>query len=151
MRKVLSHLLFLFLLSDVSYAKCIAQNDGSISVIKSISDEDLFLMAEASKIIEFYDDTYVLTLESIEAINKIAKLLENNPDYNLVISGHYFKSFSKRRNLKLSLLQAEAIKTYFTFVKLEENRIKVNGFGDRIPLSLTNLSVNTRIDLTINY
>jgi outer membrane protein OmpA-like peptidoglycan-associated protein len=118
---------------------------------KNISDEELELMTEASNIIEFYEDTYVLTLESIDAINKIAKLLEENKDYKLVISSHYFESKNRKRNLKLSLQQAEAIKTYFMFVKLDEERIKVNGFGDRIPLSITDLSRNTRIDLSINY
>ncbi len=144
--------IFLFFNAGSFQAESISQTRHLFSEdLKSITDEELALMTEASSIIEFYEDTYVLTLESIEAINEIAKLLEENKDYKLVISSHYFESKSKRRNLKLSLQQAEAIKTYFIFVKLEENRIKINGFGDRIPLSITDLSRNTRIDLSINY
>lgn len=151
--KIVSVYLFLFFLTlfsctvngQVLLTSQFSERDSNIP------DSELALMTEVSKKIKFYKNTYLLTLESIEAIEKIATLLEQNPYYNLVISGHYFESFSKRRNLKLSLLQAEAIKTHFIFIKLDESRIKVNGFGDRIPISLANLSLNTRIDLSINY
>lgn len=119
--------------------------------LPTITDEDLKLMTTVSSQIEFYPNTYVLTLEAIEAVEKIATLLEQNPHYNLVISGHYFESFSKRRNLKLSIQQAEAIKDYFISAKLDESRIRINGYGEKHPLSLTNLKVNTRIDLSINF
>ena len=108
-------------------------------------------MSYVSSQIEFYPNTYVLTLEAIKAIELIADLLEQKPAYNLVISGHYFESFSKKRNLKLSLLQAEAIKHYFMSAQLDESRIRINGYGEKQPLSLTNLKVNTRIDLSINF
>lgn|GEM_PF-3826926 len=116
-----------------------------------ITDEELELMSYVSSKIEFYPNTYVLTLEAIEAIELIANLLEQKPAYNLVISGHYFESFSKKRNLKLSLQQAEAIKHYFMSAQLDESRIRINGYGEKQPLSLTNLKVNTRIDLSINF
>jgi outer membrane protein OmpA-like peptidoglycan-associated protein len=119
--------------------------------VYAVTDSELELMTEVSGIIEFYPNTYVLTLEAIEAIEKIADLLEAKPHYNLVISGHYFESYSKRRNLKLSLLQAEAIKHYFMSAKLDESRIRINGYGESQPISLTNLKINTRVDLSINF
>ena len=35
--------------------------------------------------------------------------------------------------------------------QLDESRIRINGYGEKQPLSLTNLKVNTRIDLSINF
>ncbi len=64
------------------YSDQLTEQDGNLP------DSELSLMTEVSKKIEFYKNTYVLTLESVEAIERIATLLEQNPTNNLVVSGH---------------------------------------------------------------
>ena len=154
MKKLFVYLFFLVIgiqsttAIELTTSTALSNNSGDKKIL---TDEDLKLITEVSSKIEFIHKSTKLTEESKEAMSKIVTLLSENPDFKLIISGHYFEKNSNKRNLKLSFLQGEAVKAYFTSVKIDESRIKVNGFGDLFPLSITKPEANTRIDLSINY
>ncbi|MBV6485117.1 MAG: hypothetical protein KFKLKKLM_01670 [Flavobacteriales bacterium] len=76
----------------------------------------------------------VLKEESFPELNRLVKLLTDNPAITIEINGHTDDVGADADNLKLSQERAAAVVTYLTSKKIGSNRLSSNGFGETKPL-----------------
>lgn len=77
----------------------------------------------------------VLTVESYEALNQVAKFLENNETVRLEISGHTDNTGSVSINTKLSQARAKAVVDYLVGQKINKSRLEYIGYADSQPVA----------------
>lgn len=77
----------------------------------------------------------VLKEESYPELNRLVKLLTDNPTITIEINGHTDDVGADTDNLKLSQERAAAVVTYLTSKKIGGNRLSSNGFGETKPLA----------------
>ena len=76
-----------------------------------------------------------LTKESLPTLNKLLKIMDENPNIKIEIYGHTDSTGSKSFNIKLSLMRANAIKYWLVMNGISEYRITTKGFGDTKPIA----------------
>jgi OOP family OmpA-OmpF porin len=79
-----------------------------------------------------------LTKGSYPALKELADSLKSNPDLNLIVEGHTDNLGSTEYNLQLSIKRAESVKKVLVVMGIENNRIRVAGFGDDRPVANNN-------------
>lgn len=77
----------------------------------------------------------VLKEESYPELNRLVKLLTDNPAITIEINGHTDDVGADADNLKLSQERAAAVVAYLTSKKIGGNRLSSNGFGETKPLA----------------
>ncbi|MCL4857346.1 MAG: OmpA family protein, partial [Flavobacteriales bacterium] len=77
----------------------------------------------------------VLKEESYPELNRLVKLLTDNPAITIEINGHTDDIGADTDNLKLSQERAAAVVTYLTSKKIGGNRLSSNGFGETKPIA----------------
>lgn len=84
----------------------------------------------------FQSGTAVLTSEGGKIAGQVATaLVDNFPQYRVLVKGHTAPSGNEEANLKLSQERAEAVKRYLETVhRFDPNRLKAVGVGSREPL-----------------
>lgn len=93
---------------------------------------------EASIILKnvFFDfDKSTLKPESYIELNHLVKLLNENPNIKVEISGHTDNFGNFDYNLKLSQARAEEVKTYLIQKGIPEHRIIAKGYGNLKPIA----------------
>jgi OmpA-OmpF porin, OOP family len=79
--------------------------------------------------------------------------LLDNPDYNVLISGHTDNAGNKARNEKLSKARAESVKAYLVSKRVSGDRLSTEGFGDAKPIAPNDTAEgrtqNRRIEFTV--
>lgn len=73
--------------------------------------------------------------ESYNELNKLERMMLQNPNLKVEIGGHTDKVGSKNYNLLLSRKRAEAVKDFLTKKGIDSRRIKVMGYGSSKPLA----------------
>lgn len=84
-----------------------------------------------------------LTLESRIDLNRIVKLMQDNPTMIIQIGGHTDNTGNDATNLSLSLKRAKAVKQYLTDASIASERIDTKGYGASEPFT-TNLTEEGR-------
>jgi OmpA-OmpF porin, OOP family len=79
-----------------------------------------------------------LTKGSYPALKELADSLKSNPDLNLIVEGHTDNLGSTEYNLQLSKKRGESVKKVLVVMGIENNRIRVAGFGDGHPVANNN-------------
>ena len=79
-----------------------------------------------------------LTKGSYPALKELADSLKSNPDLDLIVEGHTDNLGRTEYNVQLSLKRAESVKKVLVVMGIENNRIKVAGFGDAHPVANNN-------------
>lgn len=102
----------------------------------------------------FFDfDKYDLKPESLSSLRRLIKFLEENPNVNILISGHTDNVGSSAYNQRLSLQRAESVRDFLIKEGVHEGRAMVEGKGDREPMvpntNARNQALNRRITITI--
>ncbi len=82
----------------------------------------------------FVVSTDTLIDVSLPVVEKLAKILTDNPDIKISIEGHTDNTGNSVFNEKLSLARATRIKTLLVERGITKRRMKVEGFGARKPL-----------------
>lgn len=77
----------------------------------------------------------VLTPDSYEALNQVARFLENNSSVRLEISGHTDNTGSLRINTSLSEARAKAVVDYVVGQGVERSRLEYKGYADTQPVA----------------
>ncbi|PIQ16185.1 MAG: flagellar motor protein MotB [Flavobacteriales bacterium CG18_big_fil_WC_8_21_14_2_50_32_9] len=77
----------------------------------------------------------VLKEESFPELNRLVKLLTDNPAITIEINGHTDDVGADADNLKLSQDRAAAVVTYLSSKKIAVNRLSSNGFGETKPIA----------------
>jgi len=74
-----------------------------------------------------------LKSESFSELNRVVKLMSENPSIELEISGHTDNVGSDADNLKLSQDRAQAVVDYLTQNGVKSGRISAKGYGESMP------------------
>lgn len=94
-----------------------------------------------------------LVNESISELDKLAKILKDSPELNIIISGHTDSIGPATYNQELSMKRAVSVSEYLISKGIDKNRIQCKGYGDSMPLlpnsSEENRAKNRRIEIII--
>ncbi len=102
----------------------------------------------------FFDfDKYDLKPESMSSLKRLLKFLQENPNVNILISGHTDNVGSAVYNQTLSLQRAASVQSYLVKSGLHPGRVMVEGKGDKEPMvpnsSPENQALNRRITIKV--
>jgi OOP family OmpA-OmpF porin len=85
--------------------------------------------------IEFETDSAVLLAQSLPILDEVIQVMRDNPQITLVeIGGHTDTTGDPDANLLLSEQRAQSVKAYFISKGIAENRMRVRGFGQTVPV-----------------
>ncbi len=91
--------------------------------------------------------------ESFPELNRLIKLLNDNPDIQIEISGHTDNVGSDEDNLKLSQDRASAVVDYLSSNGISKNRLTPKGYGESKPISTNDTEegkqLNRRVEFTV--
>lgn len=104
--------------------------------------------------IHFDHNSSALTPSSYEELDKLVKLMQDNPSMLIELSAHTDDVGSDQYNIRLSQQRGEAAKRYLVRKGIEKERIDAKGYGKNKPLvpnnSDENRAINRRVEFTIN-
>jgi len=84
--------------------------------------------------IDFEFNSAKLKTSSDELLDKVYEILSKYPNLKLIVEGHTDDIGSDEYNDKLSLLRADAIKTYLVRKGIHPDSIRIYGYGKRKPV-----------------
>lgn len=101
----------------------------------------------------FRQSTAVLLEESNEALDEVVSLMQENPQMEILVTGHTDNQGSSKANIRLSRERVEAVKNYLISRGISEDRIDGKGYGPTRPIA-SNASeetrkLNRRVEFTI--
>ncbi len=110
-------------------------------------------LAVAGQSIYFSSNAAKLASTSTASLNKIVKVMKDNPELKIKIEGH---SDNVEKNAEtLSEQRATAVKTYLVSKGISEDRIEVEGVGSSMPIGDNNTTAgrtkNRRIEIKATY
>ncbi|SDC52046.1 Outer membrane protein OmpA [Algoriphagus faecimaris] len=102
----------------------------------------------------FFDfDKFELKQESMTSLRRLVKFLEENPNVNIMISGHTDNVGSATYNEALSLQRAKSVQAYLVSHEIHPARVATEGMGDSQPMvpndSPQNQALNRRITIRV--
>jgi outer membrane protein OmpA-like peptidoglycan-associated protein len=132
---------------------------GNVEVVKEIR---VFASKDATVSMEniYFDlNSEKLKKESIQELDKLARLLIAYPNVHIELSAHTDARGESRYNLKLSELRAQSAVSYLISRGVKRERITSRGYGDSKPLNNCGKGVscsedmhrqNRRVEITIS-
>lgn len=104
-------------------------------------------------IVNFAFDSSNLTSAAKTNLDKLAKVLKNNPDTNINIYGHTDSKGSDSYNLALSERRANAVKSYLSSKGIFSSRMIATGMGESNPVATNDTesgrAQNRRVEFAI--
>ena len=115
-----------------------------------LSGEIVKTLNEFGSRINFPANSYqILGRKTIENLQKIKTLLDENPDGKLLIEGYASSDGDEKYNTDLSVKRAQAVRQYLINTGVPEKRLEVIGFGEGDPIgdneSLQGRAINRRV------
>lgn len=105
--------------------------------------------------IQFETGKDVIKPASYPVLNDIVRIMNENPNYTLSISGHTDNVGDEDKNQILSENRANAVKTYLIAQQIAENRIISEGFGESRPVAPNdteaNRTQNRRVEFVVKF
>lgn len=108
-----------------------ADNDGC----PEISEEHKKTLEIAMRAVQFDLGRSTLKTESFRILNQVADIMNEYPDYNLIISGHTDNSGSATVNQRLSEKRAQTCYEYLISRGIAASRIGYAGYGETRPIA----------------
>lgn len=102
---------------------------------KPLPDSLIVLSKRTASRIGFVKSKAELLPASFAGLDSLADKLKRYPFIMVEINGHTDYVGDSTNNLKLSLKRAQAVSVYLVEKGIEANRLKVQGFGGKFPLS----------------
>lgn len=121
----------------------VAENGGCPDIDDAAKDA----LDEGMREVRFEDGSDILQIESNGHLDKIVKVLIDNPEYKLEIETHTNEEAQPAPNLSLSRSRAKRVKDYFISKGIAANRLNAEGFGSTIPVS----GNETRIEFHVKF
>ena len=101
-----------------------------------IAREDKEYLSKVAKMIHFDSGSKDLQWSSHSVLDKVAEILERNPDYHLEVPGHTDNTGSEKGNILLSIMRAHEVKSYLANRKgIRWARISSGGVADTAPVA----------------
>ncbi len=102
----------------------------------------------------FFDrGKYTIKSESIPELNRLVKLLKENPEMKIEIAGHTNNLGPAEANRILSENRANEVKKYLISQRISPDRIRVVGYGASRPIGDNSTeegrTLNQRVEFTI--
>ncbi|RYF84344.1 MAG: OmpA family protein [Chitinophagaceae bacterium] len=83
----------------------------------------------------FAFDKAIVLEESYDALNKLAKMLTDNPSISVEISGHTDSKGDDKYNQKLSEARAKSVVDYLVSQGIDRSRLTAAGYGESKPIA----------------
>ncbi len=120
-----------------------------------IKKEDKALLEKALQGIYFDTGKDVIKPASYKILDNIAKLLNTNTQFNVLIKGHADSDGDDKFNDELSQKRADAVKNYLISKEVKGNRLTAKGYGETQPLSDNKTAAgkakNRRVEFAIEF
>jgi outer membrane protein OmpA-like peptidoglycan-associated protein len=120
-----------------------------------ITEETKEVLKEALEGIEFELASDVIREQSLSILDKVVKVMQENPDYKLKISGHTDNQGDDDANLLLSHKRAQATKKYLMDQGIAILRLDAVGYGEMKPIENNDTSEgrakNRRVEFEIVF
>lgn len=101
----------------------------------------------------FRQSTAVLMEESNAALDEVVEMMKENPQMEILLTGHTDNQGNSKANIKLSRERVEAVKNYMISRGIEEARIQGKGFGGTRPIASNageeTRRLNRRVEFTV--
>lgn len=109
----------------------------------------------AAKNIYFQTGSAKLLSKSLNPLNEVVKILNDNPALKLRIEGHTDNVGAEEFNMKLSTSRADAVKAFFESKGISSDRLEREGFGESKPVAdnktAAGRSLNRRVEMKVFY
>lgn len=110
-------------------------------------------LAFAATAIQFDLGKAKIKPSSYKILNEIVTILNDYPDYNMVIEGHTDNTGAADRNLELSRERAASVKEYFISKGIDAARLSSEGYGEANPVATNKTSAgraqNRRVSMDL--
>lgn len=120
-----------------------------------VKEEVKKIFTQALQGIQFETGKDVIRKTSFSILDKVVKIMNENPEYNLKINGHTDSQGNPDANLVLSQKRAEAVKTYFINKGLDASRFTAKGFGPNLPVddnkTAAGRAKNRRVEFVVEF
>lgn len=122
-------------------------------ITNEITEEEQEVLEKTFKNLHFETGKAIIKEESFSYLDQLAELLKNKTNLELIVSGHTDNVGDANANYKLSIMRAEAVKTYLQDKGVNSDNIVAQGFGATKPLA-SNMTeegraVNRRVELVL--
>ncbi|MBV5284126.1 MAG: OmpA family protein [Paludibacter sp.] len=129
----------------------IAANKGC----PEVKAETKKIFAQALQGIQFESGKNVIKKSSNSILDKVVKVMKENPSYNLEINGHTDSQGAAATNLELSQKRSDAVQAYLTKGGVEASRLSAKGFGETMPVAdnatAAGKAKNRRVEFKVNF
>jgi len=116
-------------------------------------DDGIVVTFDENSGVYFETNKYAINSASEELLNKLANILNEYPDTNVLIVGHTDSTGSDEYNMTLSKNRAFAVTNFFTNKGLVSSRFTTNWFGEEQPVAdnstAAGRSKNRRVNIAI--
>jgi len=121
----------------------------------ALSKETTTVFAEALRGINFQTSRSIIKSNSYAILDKVVRVMKNNPSYNLSIEGHTDSQGDAAFNWKLSQDRASAVKNYLVDKGISGNRMTAIGFGETKPVADNSTkagrALNRRVEFNVKF
>jgi len=134
--------------------KTTIQTVNPVESLTEVKKEEIKkVLTFATRSISFKTASAELTTGSFGALDQVAKLLLDNPEVKLELSGHTDNTGNEERNLALSKARAGAVKSYLLAQGVDSGRVNSEGYGSNRPISNNETeqgrALNRRVEMRI--
>lgn len=113
------------------------------------------LFKRAMQGIQFETGKDVILPKSFPILDDIAKVMFENPTFNLTINGHTDNVGDDNANMTLSEKRAASVRRYLIGKGIDERRMTANGFGETMPIADNKTKAgraqNRRVEFLVTY
>ena len=124
------------------------------SVVVQRVEEDINIVFDEESGVYFETNKHDLNTPSKETIHKLAGILKEYPNSNILIEGHTDNVGKEESNFLLSKYRAQSVKEYLVAQGIDEQRFTVRYYGESQPKYDNNTvegkSKNRRVEVTIS-
>ncbi|WP_299180281.1 OmpA family protein [uncultured Aquimarina sp.] len=124
------------------------------AVVVQRVEEDINIVFDEESGVYFSTNKYDLNESSKETINKLAEILKEYPNSNILIEGHTDNVGKEESNFILSKYRAQSVRDYLIAQGVDEQRFTVTYYGESQPKYTNDTSEgkskNRRVEVTIS-